>query len=92
MAIGDYVKTDYVDGTVPGITEAALDNNENKTKEIDTFLNGNIDTANLKDDSITNAKMADDSVQSDSVLNGTITYNKLNNDVKSQFRVLSGGS
>lgn len=36
MALGDYVKTTFVNGTSPAINATNLNNNENKTKELDT--------------------------------------------------------
>jgi hypothetical protein len=38
MALGDYTKTAYANGTTPAINATNLNNNENKTKEIDTAL------------------------------------------------------
>jgi len=38
MALGDYTKTTYANGTTPAINDTNLNNNENKTKEIDTAL------------------------------------------------------
>jgi hypothetical protein len=38
MALGDYTKTAYVSGTTPAINATNLNNNENKTKEIDTAM------------------------------------------------------
>lgn len=38
MALGDYTKTAYVNGTTPAINATSLNNNENKTKELDTAL------------------------------------------------------
>ena len=38
MALGDYTKTAYANGTTPSINATNLNNNENKTKEIDTAL------------------------------------------------------
>lgn len=35
MALGDYAKTTYVEGSPPGISAARLNNNENKTAELD---------------------------------------------------------
>jgi hypothetical protein len=37
MAIGDYVETEYNAGAAPGISAVRLNNNEDKTKELDTF-------------------------------------------------------
>ena len=36
MALGNYIKTTYVDGSAPGISAARLNNNEDKTAELDT--------------------------------------------------------
>jgi len=36
MASGDYVKTEFHNGAPPAINNTALNNNENKTKELDT--------------------------------------------------------
>ncbi len=36
MALGDYVKTTFNDGAAPGISAARLNNNENKTGELDS--------------------------------------------------------
>ena len=36
MALGDYIKVAYIDGSAPGISAARLNNNENKTEELDT--------------------------------------------------------
>ena len=44
MALGDYAKTAYVNGAAPGISAARLNNNENKTAELDTGV-----TAHLAD-------------------------------------------
>ena len=33
--LGDYVKVTYIDGSAPGISAARLNNNENKTEELD---------------------------------------------------------
>lgn len=38
MALGDYTKTTYNNGATPGISAQRLNNNENKTKELDTTL------------------------------------------------------
>lgn len=38
MALGDYIKTTYANGTAPGISAERLNNNEDKTKELDTAL------------------------------------------------------
>ncbi|MFA5130431.1 MAG: hypothetical protein WC477_06000 [Patescibacteria group bacterium] len=38
MALGDYTKTTYVNGTTPAINATNLNNNETKTKELDTAL------------------------------------------------------
>ena len=38
MAVGDYAKTIYVNGGVPGISAEKLNNNENKTNELDKAL------------------------------------------------------
>lgn len=38
MAIGDYTKTEYSNGGTPAINETNLNNNEDKTEEIDVFL------------------------------------------------------
>ena len=35
MAVGDYVKTTYVNGTTPAINDTNLNNQENKTDELD---------------------------------------------------------
>jgi len=37
MALGDYEKTTYVEGSPPGISAARLNKNENKTKELDDW-------------------------------------------------------
>ena len=39
MALGDYTKTTYVNGSPPGISADRLNNNENKTDELDDSLN-----------------------------------------------------
>ncbi|MFA5715300.1 MAG: hypothetical protein WC998_06150 [Candidatus Paceibacterota bacterium] len=44
MALGDYTKTAYVSGTTPAINATNLNNNENKTKEIDTAIVGLTET------------------------------------------------
>ena len=36
MALGDYVETTFVEGTAPGISATRLNNNENKTAELDS--------------------------------------------------------
>lgn len=38
MAIGDYSKTTYVNGSTPAINAVNLNNNENKVQEIDDDL------------------------------------------------------
>ncbi len=38
MALGDYIKTTYANGTAPGISAERLNNNENKTAELDAVL------------------------------------------------------
>ena len=38
MAIGDYVKTPYNNGTTPAINAPNMNNNEDKTQEIDDGL------------------------------------------------------
>lgn len=38
MAIGDYTKTTFVNGTTPAINAINLNNNENKTDELDAQL------------------------------------------------------
>lgn len=38
MATGDYVKTTFVNAVSPAINATNLNNNENKTKELDTAL------------------------------------------------------
>ncbi|WP_459997318.1 hypothetical protein, partial [Paradesulfitobacterium aromaticivorans] len=35
MALGDYLKTTFVEGSAPGISAARLNNHENKTAELD---------------------------------------------------------
>ena len=35
MALGDYVKNTYINNSAPGISAARLNNNENKTDELD---------------------------------------------------------
>lgn len=40
MAIGDYTKTTYVSGTAPGISADRLNNNEDKTNELDKAFAG----------------------------------------------------
>jgi len=47
MASGDYVKTEFHNGAPPAINATALNNNENKTKELDT------DVAALKSGAMT---------------------------------------
>lgn len=41
MPLGDYTKSTFVNGTTPGINATNLNNNETKTKEIDTALTMN---------------------------------------------------
>ncbi len=36
MALGDYTKSEFVAGSAPGISAVKLNNNEDKTKELDT--------------------------------------------------------
>lgn len=36
MAVGDYIKTTFVNGTTPAINDTNLNNQENKTEELDT--------------------------------------------------------
>jgi hypothetical protein len=38
LALGDYTKTTYVNATSPAINATNLNNNENKTEEIDIAL------------------------------------------------------
>ena len=38
MALGDYAETTYNSGSTPGISATRLNNNEEKTKELDTEL------------------------------------------------------
>jgi hypothetical protein len=38
MALGDYTKTEFVNGTTPAINAANLNNNEDKTAELDSNL------------------------------------------------------
>ena len=38
MALGDYVKTTWVNGGPPGISAGRLNNIENKTEELDTAV------------------------------------------------------
>lgn len=38
MALGDYTKTTYANGTAPGISAERLNNNEDKTAELDAAL------------------------------------------------------
>lgn len=38
MAIGDYTKTTYVNGTTPAINAINLNNNETKTDDLDAQL------------------------------------------------------
>jgi len=38
MAAGDYTKTTYINGSPPALSAANLNNNENKTAEIDSLL------------------------------------------------------
>lgn len=38
MALNDYTKTEYVNGATPAINAVNLNNNENKTKELDESL------------------------------------------------------
>ena len=38
MAVGDYTKTTYVNGTAPAISAQNLNNNETKTDELDSAL------------------------------------------------------
>lgn len=38
MALGDYTKTIFANGVAPAINATALNNNETKTKELDTAL------------------------------------------------------
>lgn len=38
MALGDYSKTTFANGSSPAINATNLNNNENKTKELDTAL------------------------------------------------------
>jgi len=46
MALGDYTKTTYVNGSAPGLSANNLNNNENKTEELDTELAAHLaDTA-----------------------------------------------
>lgn len=39
MPLGDYVKTTFVEGSAPGISAQRLNNNENKTAELDQAVN-----------------------------------------------------
>ena len=38
MALGDYTKVTYINGQAPGISANNLNNNENKTEELDNAL------------------------------------------------------
>ena len=38
MAIGDYVKTEYINNSTPAINSTNLNKNEDKTKELDEEL------------------------------------------------------
>jgi hypothetical protein len=38
MALGDYTKTEFANGTTPAINAANLNNNEDKTAELDSNL------------------------------------------------------
>lgn len=38
MALGDYTKTEYVNGQAPGISAQNLNKNEDKTEELDTVV------------------------------------------------------
>lgn len=38
MTLGDYTKTTYNNGVAPPVSSSNLNNNENKTKELDTEL------------------------------------------------------
>ncbi len=40
MALGDYTKTTFANGVSPAINATNLNNNENKTKELDTAVAG----------------------------------------------------
>lgn len=42
MALGDYIKTTYVNGAAPGISAERLNRNENKTAELDTAVAAHI--------------------------------------------------
>lgn len=42
MALGDYAKTAYVNGSAPAISAANLNNNENKTDELDTAVESHL--------------------------------------------------
>jgi len=44
MALGDYTKTTYENGTAPGISAERLNNNENKTDELDKAFTGLLPT------------------------------------------------
>lgn len=39
MALGDYQKTTYVNGEAPGLSAERLNNNEDKTAELDQSVN-----------------------------------------------------
>ena len=51
MAIGDYQKTTYNNGAAPGISAQRLNNNEDKTAELDQAVN-----THLADDASTTTK------------------------------------
>ena len=58
MALGDYTKTTYVDGTTE-ITSAVLNNNEDKTDELDGALDAHVDAANPHSESASMGDVTD---------------------------------
>jgi len=61
MAVGDYAKTEYVNGGAPGISAERLNNNENKTAELDTAFSEHGAWENILADNGT------------TIINGTLT-------------------
>lgn len=58
MALGDYTKTTYNNGAPPGISAERLNNNEDKTKELDTELKSHLaDYTTFKTDVGSNVKL-----------------------------------
>ena len=70
MAVGDYTKVTYVNGTAPGISAPNLNNNENKTDELDTALATHLATK-ASDSELGHVKVDNETITTDE--NGVIS-------------------